>query len=840
MTRPFDLARIGAGLPFAEALPALRTALGRGAVVVEAPAGTGKTTLVPPAAANEVPGRVVLTQPRRIAADAAARRLATLTGTAVGDLVGVTVRGRHDVGPRTRIEVVTPGVLLRRLLADPDLPGVDAVVLDEIHERGLDTDLLLGMLAEVRALREDLVLVAMSATLDARRFATLLDAEVVHADGVLHPLEVAWVPPPGPFADARGVTPEFLGHVAAVTAEAVGPTSSTGAAGAADSMRAPGRDALVFLPGVREVDRVAGMLAGRVGGAEVLTLHGGLPLAEQHRVTGGRGPADPPRVVVTTALAESSLTVPGVGLVVDAGLSREPRRDAARGMTGLVTVRCSQDAATQRAGRAAREGPGRVVRCYDERTWAAMPTHVTPEVASSDLTGAALTLAVWGAPGGDGLALPDPLPEAALADAVATLADLGAVDGDGRATDVGRRLALVPADPRWARALLDGARRVGVGAAADVVAMLADDHRPEGADLTRLLTELRSGRHRGSGRWRQESARLHRVATARRGGKSDGPPPERTVAGPAAPGVVVALARPEWVARRRGDSYLLAAGTRASLPPRSPLAGQEWLAIADVSRVAGRVADATGAVVRAAAPLTEEAAIAAAAPLLREEERCVLDDGRILARRVRRLGAIELTATPTTPTPVATADAWRDGLARAGLGVLPWTPAATALRRRLAFCRRHLGDPWPDVTDDALLGRLADWFDLTATRVADVDLHSALQARLPWPEAAGFDELAPERLVVADGTRARVEYPEVNDPEGRPVVAVRLQSCFGMTETPRLADGRVPVLFHLLSPARRPLAVTDDLASFWAGPYAQVRAEMRGRYPKHPWPQRPS
>lgn len=848
MVDAFDLARIGAGLPFARALPDLARAVRGGAVVVEAPPGTGKTTLVPPAVANEADGLVLLTQPRRIAADAAARRLADLTDTRVGDLVGITVRGRHEVGPRTRIEVVTPGVLLRRLLAEPDLPGVGAVVLDEIHERGVETDLLLGMLAEVRSLREDLVLVAMSATLDAARFADLLDAEIVHADGVLHPLTVRWAPPPGPFADDRGVTPAFLDHVAAVTSEAVAARLHAGDArgGEAETRR----DALVFLPGVREVERVAGMLADRLREVDVLTLHGGLALDEQHRVTAGRRPGEPVRVVVTTALAESSLTVPGVGLVVDAGLSREPRRDAARGMTGLVTVRCSQDAAIQRAGRAAREGPGVVVRCYDERTWAAMPPHVTPEVASSDLTAAALTLAVWGAPGGAGLALPDPLPAPALADAVAVLTDLGALDAEGRATALGRRLAAVPADPRWARALLDGARLVGAGRAADVVAMLADDHRPEGADLTRLLTELRSGRHRGSQRWRREAARLRRLvvsdAAAARDGEAtvadDGTTDSSVTTGrpPTGVGAVVALARPEWIARRRGSAYLLASGTRAALPPGSPLAGQEWLALAEVSRATGRAAEGTGAIVRAAAPLTEESALAAAGPLLREEDRCTLENGRITARHVRALGAIELTSTPTGPTPAATARAWREALERGGLGLLPWSPAARGLRARMAFCHTHLGDPWPDVGDAALLARLDDWFDLTATRLTGLDLHAALQALLPWPEASELDDLAPDRLVVADGTRARVDYPDPDDPQGRPVVAVRLQSCFGMSETPRLAGGRVPVLFHLLSPARRPLAVTDDLASFWAGPYAQVRAEMRGRYPKHPWPQRPS
>lgn len=845
---PFDIGRIGAGLPFAACADELTAALGgaqatdgaaAGAVVVEAPPGTGKTTLVPPIVANWIAHsalgssaagartqRVVVTQPRRIAAGAASRRLAQLTGTRVGELVGITVRGRREVGPDTLVEVVTPGVLLRRLLNDPGLSGVGAVVLDEVHERGLETDLLVGMLAEVRTLRDDLAVVAMSATLDAAHFAELLEAQVVSATSVLHPLEVEWAPPPGAFNDARGLSRDFLEHVVATTSEAW--------TRHADTAHGDG-DALVFLPAANDVSRVAERLAPRVSGVDVLELHGRLPLAEQDRVTAGRRAGDSPRIVVTTAVAESSLTVPGVRLVVDAGLSREPRRDATRGMSGLVTVRCSRDSAVQRAGRAAREGAGVVVRCYDATRFAAMPEHVTPQVAVADLTGAALVLAAWGAPSGVGLPLPDPLPAAALADATSTLTDLGALGADGRITSIGRTLAAVPTDPRLARALL--AEQADARTAADVVAMLGDDLRPEGADLPGLLAALRSGRHPGSGRWRQESARLARLVGER---AADGPR-QAVSRSPDIVGHLVALAYPRWIARRRGDTYLFASGTRAALPPGSPLSGHEWLAVADVARAQGRATESSGAMIRAAAPLSEETAMLAGASLLVDEERCRLDGGRATARRVRRLGAIELSSTPVAPSAAGLADMWRDVLGRNGLGILPPDPGADALRRRLAFCHLHLGDPWPDVSDDALLARLDRWFDLSATRVGDIRLGHALRAMMPWPEASRLDELAPERLTVADGRSARVEYPEDStDPAQRPVVAVRLQSCFGMTRTPRLADGRVPVLFHLLSPAGRPLAITDDLASFWAGPYSQVRAEMRGRYPKHPWPENPA
>ncbi|MFD1211979.1 helicase-related protein, partial [Arthrobacter sp. GCM10027362] len=455
----FDLGVIGAGLTFARSLDGLAAVLREGGpagtAVVQAPPGTGKTTLVPPLVANLIAstavhrqgnsGRVVVTQPRRVAARAAARRLAALDASCLGDRAGYTVRGESRTARGTVVEFVTPGILLRRLLADPGLDGVAAVVLDEVHERGLETDLLLGMLAEVRQLRGDLMLVAMSATLDAPRFASLIGASdgggpapVVDCPSALYPLAVEWAPAAGPRLDERGVARAFLDHLA-----------DTAAAAHVDAVaRDPGVDALVFVPGAREVSYVAARLRGRTGGTEVLQLHGQVDPAAQDRAVSGRGPGDAPRIIVSTALAESSLTVPGVRLVVDSGLAREPRRDAVRGMSGLVTVSCSRASAEQRAGRAARQGPGTVIRCYDQKTFAAAPAHATPEIAVADLTGAALALSCWGAPRGAGLSLPDLPPEAALEEAVRVLHDLGAVDADGRATGLGRTLARIPADPR--------------------------------------------------------------------------------------------------------------------------------------------------------------------------------------------------------------------------------------------------------------------------------------------------------------------------------------------------------------------------------------------------------
>lgn len=852
--------------------------------MVQAPPGTGKTTLVPPLLANltgRLTGarRVVVTQPRRVAARAAARRLAALDGSRIGDRVGYTVRGERHAGPSTRVEFVTPGILLRRLLDDPGLESTCAVILDEVHERGLETDLLLGMLTEVRQLRGDLTLVAMSATLDATRFAALIGgaagnpgtaddgggpAPVVDCPSALYPLTVEWVPAAGARLDDRGVTRGFLDHVADTAAQA------HTAAVAEDACT----DALVFVPGAWEVSYVAARLRGRAApGTEVLELHGQVSPAEQDQAVSGRRPGGPARIIVSTDLAESSLTVPGVRLVIDSGLTREPRRDASRGMSGLVTVSCSRASAEQRSGRAARQGPGRVVRCYDQRTYGAAPAHVTPEIAVADLTGAALVLACWGSPGGTGLALPDAPPTAAMGEAVEVLRELGAVARDGHATAVGRALARVPADPRLSRALLAGATAVGHRAAAETVALVAGDQRAPGADLTRLLSGLRAGKDPASRRWAEEVRRLETIA--RKEGAVVGTSGIASLVSAApvtaadAVGFVVALAFPDRVARRvPGDGparYLLSSGTRAGLPAGSPLSGHDWLAVAEVSRASGRDAAGTGAVIRSAAPLSADTAEAAAGHLLTDTVEAQFSQGRVKARRERRLGAISLSSTPVRPSAEDGRAAVARALAKEGLGTIGWSTSADVLRRRLALLRRELGTPWPDVSEPALLARLDSWLGPELEALAggaatnSIDLTDPLRRLLPWPEAVRLAELAPEALKVPSGSMVRIDYPEVSDKEGsgtaapdqagpgqanaddggRPVVAVKLQECFGWAETPRLVDGRVPVLFHLLSPARRPLAVTDDLASFWSGPYAQVRSEMRGRYPRHPWPEDP-
>lgn len=829
----FRLDAIGAGLPVLAARDELEAALTSGIAVLQAPPGTGKTTLVPPLVAELLPpgaGRVLVTQPRRIATRAAARRLASLSGSRLGEQVGFSVRGEHRAGRDTRVEFVTTGLLVRRLLADPGLDGVGAVVLDEVHERSLDTDLAFAMVRELRELRPELVVVAMSATLDAGRWAQLLGddtspAPVVAVAADLHPLEIRWEPaPPGvQRLGERGVTFDFLDHLAATTARALDGT--------------PEGNALVFVPGAREADQVAERLRGK--GIPADALSGSLEGRRQDEVLADR---DGRRVIVATAVAESSLTVPGVRIVVDAGLAREPRYDVGRGMSGLVTVSEARASAEQRAGRAARLGPGLAIRCFPQSDWPRLRAFTTPEIATADLTQAALTLACWGSPRGAGLALPDEPPAAAMAAAEETLRGLGAVDEQGRATARGRAIAAVPADPRLARALLDGAPVVGSRVAAEAVALLTADERAPGGDLEALRATLRQGRSPAAARWQQETARLEGLVRGVRG--------DASVPAGQALAFLVALAHPDRIARRRGGPesavYLLASGTGVALDRASRLRGQEWLAVSEMTR--GRTTDGSGAVVRAAVPITRELAEAAAEHLRREGTEAAWSGGRVTARRRDLLGAIELSATAVAPTPLQARAAVLEvlrgqGLGLDGPGLLSWPEPALALRRRLALLHHVVGDPWPAMDEASLLARADDWLAPELDRLADgvqasrLDLVSALRRLLPWPAAGRLDELVPERLEVPTGSRVRLDYPE--DPSDRVVMAVKLQECFGLVETPRIVDGRVPVLLHLLSPARRPLAVTDDLKSFWVNAYPSVRAENRGRYAKHPWPEDP-
>ncbi|RPF32725.1 ATP-dependent helicase C-terminal domain-containing protein [Streptomyces sp. TLI_185] len=943
-------------LPVRGALPALHDALeGHGTAVLVAPPGTGKTTLVPLALAGllgDGPARrVVVAEPRRIAARAAARRMAWLLGEKAGESVGYTVRGERVVGRHARVEVVTTGVLLQRLQRDQELAGVDVVVLDECHERHLDADTTAAFLWDVReTLRPELRLVAASATTDAEGWARLLGgAPVVEAEGVSHPVEVLWSPPARPVRPPHGmrVDPALLTHVASVVRRALAERDG---------------DVLCFLPGVGEIVRVAGQL-GDLGGVEVLQVHGRAPAAVQDAVL---VPGQRRRVVLATSVAESSLTVPGVRVVVDSGLAREPRVDHARGLSALTTVRASQAAGRQRAGRAGREAPGAVYRCWTEAEDARLPRFPAPEIKLADLTAFALQAACWGDPEASGLALLDPPPGGAMAAARAVLTAIGAVDADGRATERGAALARLGVHPRLGRALLDTA-----GEGAEAVALLSEEApREYGDDLAAALRTARRGGDAYAKRWRTEVQRLRAVAkqfappSAREpvpvAGGPDAPPrttdsdaaatsprpeeprrpptvpkePARPTAGrpvpgagdtdtspettdgnaaatpprpeetqrpptvpkkPARPtagrpvpgagdtdtspettdsnaaaapprpgpaatspalapltaggragggddrlvGLVAALAFPERVAKADGGSYLMASGTRAELRDGSPLRGAPWIAVAVADRPVGK----GHARVQLAAAVDEDMARSAAASLYSEGQEVHWADGDVVARRVERLGAIELAVRPLADAdPVLVRNALLDGLRQEGLGLLRWSADADVLRQRLAFLQLHLGEPWPEVSDDALHARVDEWLEPELGRarrradLARIDAGQALTRLLPWAsgEAGRLDELAPERIAVPSGSRIRIDY---GDPE-QPVLAVKLQEMFGLQESPAVAG--VPLLVHLLSPAGRPAAVTADLASFWRDGYKGVRAELRGRYPKHPWPEDPA
>ncbi|CAL9392373.1 ATP-dependent RNA helicase HrpB [Streptomyces sp. enrichment culture] len=829
-------------LPVRTVLPALEEALGtRGAAVLCAPPGTGKTTMVPLALAGLAGPRegasvrrVLVAEPRRIAVRAAARRMAWLLGETVGGgagpdaggRVGFTVRGERAVGPGCLVEVVTTGVLLQRLQRDPELPGVDTVVLDECHERHLDADTAAAFLLDVRAaLRPELRLVAASATTDAGAWSRLLDAPVVEAPGASHPVRVVWAPPAGPRpvrpAHGTWVDPVLLEHVADVVRRA---------------LREEEGDVLCFLPGAGEIARVAAVL-GDAAGAEVLRVHGRAPAAVQDAVLAGS--AGRRRVVLATAVAESSLTVPGVRVVVDAGLSREPRTDHARGLGALATVRASRASARQRAGRAGREAPGVVYRCWPEAEHDRLPRFPSPEIAVADLTAFALRAACWGDPDARGLALPDAPPQGAMAAAREVLRAIGAVDGDGRATERGKAMASLGLHPRLARALLDAAPLVGVRRAAEVVALLSEEPpREYGDEVAAVWRTARRGRDAYAARWRREARRLEGALPGGTGGQGSA-----GAADDAAAGLVVALAFPERVARSRGGrAYLMASGTRAELAPGSGLGDAPWLAVA----VADRPVGAASARIRLAAAVDEDTAREAAGALYAKAEEVGWSAGRrdVVARRVERLGSIELSSGPLRdPDPAPVRAALLEGLRREGVGLLRWTREGESLRQRLAFLHRELGEPWPDVSREALLARADEWLEGvlgSARQRADLERADAgrlLGALLPWAsgDAARLEELAPERIEVPSGSRIRVDYGGE-----RPVLAVKLQELFGWQEAPRLAGGRVPLLVHLLSPAGRPAAVTADLASFWRDGYRSVRAELRGRYPKHPWPEDPA
>ncbi|MFE0753101.1 ATP-dependent helicase HrpB [Inquilinus sp. NPDC058860] len=802
-------------LPIDASLPQLRTALAeRGRAVLQAPPGAGKTTRVPLALLGEpwLDGKIVMLEPRRIAARAAAGHMATLLGEKPGDTVGYRIRMDRRVGPDTRIEVVTEGILTRMLQDDPALEGVGAVIFDEFHERSLNADLGLALALETAELRDDLRLLVMSATLDGGPVARLLgDAPVVTSEGRAFPVETQHRPPRA----GEAIEDAVARAVRDALAEETG-------------------SLLVFLPGAREIRRVQAKLAGLGDGVAVAPLYGDLPAAAQDQAI-RPAPAGTRKVVLATNIAETSLTIEGVRVVIDSGLARAPRFDPRTGMSRLETVTIARAAADQRRGRAGRTEPGVCWRLWAKAGEGAMAPFDPPEILVADLAPLALELALWGVGGGGGdLAWLDPPPAAALAQARALLADLGAIDAaEGpqiRPTAHGKAMARLPLHPRLAHMVLR-AKADGIGGTAAELAAILEGRRPSSeTDLRASLEVL----HRDRGD--PAVARLREAARdiARRFDLKGGGRPEDA-------GALLALAYPDRVAKRRPGgrgSVLLANGRGATLREGDPLAGADYLAVAETDD-AGREAR-----ILAAAPLDEATLEAVLGDRIAWVETVAWDAAEqvVAARRQRRLGALVLAdAALPNPDPASVAAALLEGVRRLGLDALPWRDGAVALRRRVGFARALEGEAWPDWSDAALTETLEEWLGphLGGMRrrsdLDRLDLAQILATSLGWERQRALDALAPGTIPIPSGRRAALDYA---DP-AQPVLAVKLQEMFGQAETPRVGGGRVPVAIHLLSPAGRPLQVTRDLAGFWAGSYAEVRKDMRGRYPRHPWPDDP-
>jgi len=824
-----DLAR---GLPIATALPDLLRALASASrAVLVAPPGAGKTTIVPLALLDApwlAGRRIVVLSPRRVAARAAARRMAALLGEAVGERVGWRMRNDTRTGPATRIELVTEGVLTRMVQSDPALEGIGAVLFDEFHERSLNADLGLALCLEAQdAIRPDLRLLVMSATLDTAPVARLLgDCPVIASEGRAFPVETV-------YADRRPAGPVEPAVAAAVE-------------------RALAREAgsiLVFLPGEREIRRVSDLLAAGDPGPEVRIepLYGNLPPEAQDRAI-----APPPpglrKVVLATAIAETSLTIEGVRVVVDCGLARAPRFDPASGLTRLETVRVSQASADQRRGRAGRTGPGVCYRLWPEAEHGSLPRHDRPEMLSADLAGLALELAAWGAADPAALRWLDPPPAGAYGQARALLTRLGALDPAGRITAQGTAMARLGAHPRLAAMMLRG-KAAGLGGVACAIAALLGERdivRGTGgardADLRLRLEAMESsGGALPDGLALDRGAARQAMAVARQWQRALGVRRERGDADRA--GLALAFAYPDRIARRRGGApgqFLLSGGRGAALHPADPLAGAEFLAVADLD------AGDRDARIHLAAPVDIDALVAACPDLVDTVETVGWDarSRSVLARRRRMLGALVLGDEPLADAdPAAVAAALLEGLRALGPGALPWTPEAEGLRARVGFLARIDAPPggWPDWSDAALAATADDWLAPWLAGIARIDdlrrldLRRILADRLTAAQRAALDRLAPTHIAVPSGTRLPVDYAG-----DTPVLAARVQQMLGCARHPAVADGRVPVLLHLLSPAGRPIQVTRDIVGFWAGSYREVRREMLGRYPKHPWPEDPA
>lgn len=809
-------------LPVETILPELAQALVTcRTVVLQAPPGSGKTTRVPLAlleASWLENNCILMLEPRRLAATNAARYMASLCKEKVGDSIGYAIRYERNIGPNTRLEVMTEGLLIRRMQSDPELAGVGLVIFDEFHERSLQADLALAFCRDVQqGLRDDLRILIMSATLDAEPLSRLLDdCPIVTTTGRSFPVDV----------DSLAEADRH--KIAEATAQ-----------GIRHALQETNGDILAFLPGTGEIHRCRNLLQDLSSQVALRPLYGGLPFADQEAAI---LPGKQRRVVLSTNVAETSLTIEGIETVVDSGWERRPRFDAARGMTRLETVRISHASAEQRAGRAGRLGPGRCFRLWTDGTHGALLPFAPPEIRQADLAPLAFELAQWGITDASDLDWLDPPPSGHLSAARRLLVSLGALNESGSQTALGRVMARFPAHPRLARLLAAALDAHCPGLGSDLVALLAErdllsrthqEARTTGpSDLLDRLEILHRDKSPHLGPVKRAASYWRKLTKA---GQEPNPDPETI-------GRLLACAYPDRIGLRRkptSQRYLLRNGQGVTLASSSVVRDAEWLvAVETIGRNGGEDE------VRLASALTRATVEELLGDDLQWKREAGWDDSanRVVAREVRRLGAIVIQERPVAATRNDTLPALLDLIYRQGLEILPWTRDLHQLRARAAFLHQCLPEQgWPDWSDTALMNDLEEWLSSWLGSVKNrndlkrIDLSAAIKSRLGWKRLKELDRMAPERLEVPSGSRIRLNYTT----DERPTLAVKLQEMFGLAETPCLANGRVPVLIHLLSPAGRPLAVTRDLKSFWDTVYPEVQKEMKGRYPKHPWPDDP-
>ena len=819
----------GPPLPIDTALPELaRTLAGNNAAVLVAPPGAGKTTRVPLALLDEPwakGGKIIVLEPRRIAARASAERMAQSLGERVGETVGYRVRFGSKVSRATRIEVVTEGIFSRQILQDPELTGIAAVLFDEFHERSLDADLGLALARDAQTgLREDLRILVMSATLDGARVAKLLgDAPVIASEGRAFP-----------------VATRYLGR------KADAPLERQMADAIAVALRADPGSLLAFLPGAAEIRRTQSLLGERIQDAsvEVVPLYGALDSAVQDRAIAPSS-AGQRKVVLATSIAETSLTIEGVRIVVDCGMARVPRYEPDIGLTRLETVRASRAAVDQRRGRAGRTEPGVCYRLWDEPQTASLAAYTQPEMLSADLSSLVLDLAQWGVSDPATLAFLDSPPAPALKEARTLLRELGAIDSDGRITGEGKSLRALALPPRLARMIVDS-HRLGAGREAAEIATVLTERGLGGdsVDLDARLDGFRRDRSQRAGSARALAQRWASQVAASENAASEGEDSEAKdrpqASGPPSTGVILAFAFPDRVARNRENgSFVLANGRGATVDQASALARAPYISVAELtgSAAQGRIL--------LAAPVSQEEIERHFADQIENIEEISFDRGvmALRARRKKTLHAVTLLEAPLALQPSAgTAPVLADGLIAAGLDKLPWSRNLKQWRDRVMFLRKSEGEPWPDLSDDALAAKREAWlvpalFDKTALREFSADdLSNALMTLLPWELRARLEREAPTHFEAPTGTLLAIDY----EAEQGPTIAVRLQELFGLSTHPSIAKGTVPLVLELLSPAQRPVQVTRDLPGFWRGSYAAVRSDLRGRYPRHSWPEDPA